>query len=80
MTSRWEGFGLVLVEAMDFGLPILAFSRTGSNEVIANGKHGVLVENGDVSELTNQLTMLINDVEKRSNINNYHYKELKISN
>lgn len=65
MTSRWEGFGLVLVEAMDFGLPILAFSQTGSNEVLANGKYGVLVENGNVSELTNQLTILINDVEKR---------------
>lgn len=65
MTSRWEGFGLVLVEAMDFGLPIIAFSQTGSDEVLANGKYGVLVENGNVSELINQLTMLINDVEKR---------------
>ncbi|OYQ67080.1 hypothetical protein B9P78_04255 [Aerococcus sp. 1KP-2016] len=65
MTSRWEGFGLVLVEAMDFGLPIIAFSQTGSDEVLANGKYGVLVENGNVSELTNQLTLLINDVEKR---------------
>lgn len=65
MTSRWEGFGLVLVEAMDFGLPIIAFSQTGSDEVLANGKYGILVENGNVSELTNQLTMLISDVEKR---------------
>lgn len=65
MTSRWEGMPLVLAEAMSFGLPIIAFSQTGSNEVLANGKYGVLVENGNVSELTNQLTMLINDVEKR---------------
>lgn len=65
MTSRWEGFGLVLVEAMDFGLPIIAFSQTGSDEVLANGKYGILVENGNVSELTNQLTMLIDDIEKR---------------
>ena len=65
MTSRWEGMPLVLAEAMSFGLPILAFSQSGSNEVLANGKYGVLVENGNVSELTNQLTLLINDVEKR---------------
>lgn len=65
MTSRWEGMPLVLAEAMSFGLPIIAFSQTGSNEVLANGKYGVLVENGNVSELTNQLIMLINDVEKR---------------
>lgn len=73
MTSRWEGFGLVLVEAMDFGLPIIAFSQNGSNEVLANGKYGVLIENGNVSELTNQLAMLINDIEKRK-----HYQKLSL--
>lgn len=65
MTSRWEGFGLVLVEAMDFGLPIIAFSQTGSNEVLGNGDYGILVKNGDVKELSNQLLALINDFEKR---------------
>ena len=65
MTSRWEGFGLVLVEAMSFGLPIVAFSQTGSNEVLGNGDYGILVKNGDVKELSNQLLVLINDFEKR---------------
>lgn len=65
MTSRWEGMPLVLAEAMSFGLPILAFDQTGANEVLDNGKYGILVENGNVPELVEQMLGLIEDIEKR---------------
>lgn len=65
MTSRWEGFGLVLTEAMSFGLPILSFENSGANEVLENGKSGILVEQGDVDEFVNQLNWLIESKELR---------------
>lgn len=65
MTSRWEGFGLVLGEAMSFGLPIVAFEQSGSKEVLDNGKYGLLVENGNVDDMVKNLENLINDLELR---------------
>ena len=65
MTSRFEGFGLVLVEAMSFGLPIVAFEQSGSRYVLDDGNNGILVKNGDVEEMVKQLTRLINDFEER---------------
>lgn len=65
MTSRWEGFGLVLTEAMSFGLPIIAFSQSGSDEVLDNGKYGILVDNGNVKELSKQILKLTENLELR---------------
>lgn len=64
-TSRWEGFGLVLLEAMSFGLPIIAFEQSGSKDILNDGEFGVLVKQGDVLELSRQLNYLINDIEVR---------------
>ena len=65
MTSRWEGFPLVLAEAMSFGLPIVAFEQSGSNEVLKAGDTGVLIKNGDVEEIVQALLELIADKDKR---------------
>ena len=65
MTSRWEGMPLVLAEAMSFGLPIIAFSESGSNEVLKNGDYGILVDNGNINILEKELRRLIKDIELR---------------
>jgi len=65
MTSRWEGFGLVLTEAMNFGLPIISFENNGANEILENGKYGRLVPQGNVELFTNELNNMIGDVEIR---------------
>ncbi|QOG30502.1 glycosyltransferase [Enterococcus casseliflavus] len=51
MTSRWEGMPLVLAEAMSFGLPIIAFDQSGSNEVLGNGKFGKLIPMGNLDDM-----------------------------
>lgn len=43
MTSRLERFGLVLAEAMSFGLPIIAFSQSVSEEALTKGEYGVCI-------------------------------------
>ena len=77
MTSRFEGLGLVLLEAMSFGLPIVAFEQSGSRYALDYGKNGILIENGNVEEMVRQLTNLINDFEERKNYQEKSLERLK---
>ena len=47
-TSRWEGFGIVLLEAMLASLPVVATRVSAVPEVVVDGETGALVEAGDV--------------------------------
>lgn len=53
LSSRWEGFGLVLVEAMAHGLPIVSSDIPTSKEIM--GDFGLYFKNGDVNELAQAL-------------------------
>lgn len=53
LSSRWEGFGLVLVEAMAHGLPIVSSDLPTSKEIMGN--FGLYFENGNVEQLAQQL-------------------------
>lgn len=53
LSSRWEGFGLVLVEAMAHGLPIVSSDLPTSKEIM--GDFGLYYHNGDVNGLAKQL-------------------------
>lgn len=66
MSSRFEGFGLVIIEAMSCGLPCISFDCPhGPAEIINDGENGILVENGNVDELAKAIEELINNKEKR---------------
>lgn len=53
LSSRWEGFGLVLVEAMAHGLPVVSSNLPTSLEIM--GSFGLYFKNGDATQLANQL-------------------------
>jgi glycosyltransferase involved in cell wall biosynthesis len=60
MPSRFEGFGVVLVEAMARGVPAIASDCPhGPSEILDNGRFGVLVRPGDVNDLTSALQEVI---------------------
>lgn len=57
----FEGFGLVIAEAMFAGLPVVATSVGGIPDVAANGETGFLVPPGDVDALAERLAVLVRD-------------------
>ncbi len=64
MPSRAEGFGLVYVEAMRHGLPVLAASEGAAPEVVRDGETGYLVEPGRPEPLVARLAALLGDAAR----------------
>jgi glycosyltransferase involved in cell wall biosynthesis len=63
-TSRWEGFGIVLLEAMLASLPIVATSVSAVPEVVVHGQTGLLAPKGDAEALALALDELLADPER----------------
>jgi glycosyltransferase involved in cell wall biosynthesis len=66
MTSNYEGFGMVLVEAMSCGVPAVAFDcQCGPRDIVRHGERGLVVKNGDIDGLAEAMMTLMKDDELR---------------
>lgn len=79
MSSRSEGFGMVMLEALSCGIPVISFDfLCGPREIIQDGVNGILVPNGDIARLAEKIALLIQDSALRDRLA-AHAKEVLIS-
>jgi glycosyltransferase involved in cell wall biosynthesis len=62
--SSYEGFGIVYIEGMGFGLPAIASTAGAAQEIITHGLDGFLVKPGDVTAIAESITELHSNREK----------------
>lgn len=66
MSSNYEGFPMVMIEAMACGLPVVAFDfKCGPKDIISDGENGLIIRNGDIKALAEGMMRLMEDTENR---------------
>jgi len=79
LSSRWEGFGHVIVEAMASGIPVLSTNCPhGPKDIIVNNYNGKLV-NFDAEKIALEISSLLTDKNKHKYINNAYKDIIKFS-
>lgn len=69
MSSRFEGFGMVLIEAMACGVPCVSFDcNYGPADIISHNVDGMIVPNGDIAALANSIITLLSRGDLRINM------------
>ena len=64
LTSHYEGLPMVLLEAQEYGIPVVSFDcKCGPADIIENGRNGLLVQEGDIEGFAEKLLGLIRDHE-----------------
>lgn len=91
LPSKWEGFGLAIVEYMACNKPVIASEVGGIKNIISNNVNGILIQPGDYKNLSKKICDLIEkpkmqekivnnykEIEKRFSIQNVVIKHIKI--
>lgn len=76
-TAVHEGFGLVFLEAMECGLPVICYNRGGQNDFLINGKTGFVVALGDKKSFSEKIIELISDSQLKKNMGCYNRNLVK---
>ncbi|MEO6722081.1 MAG: glycosyltransferase [Ferruginibacter sp.] len=76
MTSNYEGFGRVILEAGVFGLPVISTNITGPEDIIISGYNGYLFETGDKEGFVNCIVELFNKPQKRIELGRNNQKHV----
>jgi glycosyltransferase involved in cell wall biosynthesis len=66
LPSRWEGFGMPVLEAMAQGTPVVASAATATAEIV--GEAGILVDPGEPTEIASALRSIITDASRRRDL------------
>ena len=77
LSSVHEGFGIVLQEAMQVGLPIIATNNGGQTDFIKEGKNGFLIDYSNKDSLKEKIEKLSKDKKLRMKFSDFNKKEIK---
>jgi len=77
LTSNYEGWGLVVIEASTYGLPIIMTDVGCAGEVIKNGESGIVIPIGDRKALEEAMIKIIEDSELRKKLGQGAQKAVK---
>jgi glycosyltransferase involved in cell wall biosynthesis len=76
MPSKKEGFGIVFLEAMAYGKPVVGGAHGGTPSVVKDGETGLLVESADVAAIAHSITQLLCDGRMREEFGRAGYQRL----
>ncbi|MDT3428873.1 poly(glycerol-phosphate) alpha-glucosyltransferase [Paenibacillus forsythiae] len=66
LTSKHEGFGLVITESMAAGAPVISYDILyGPNDIINNGVNGFIIENNNIKELAKVIILFLKDADMK---------------
>ena len=71
MTSYTESFGIVLIESMNFGVPVIAFDSAEGARDLIDGKNGVLIKNRNFEEMADYIIKIMDDRDYRIKMGKY---------
>jgi glycosyltransferase involved in cell wall biosynthesis len=71
LSSRWEGFGYVIVEAMANSKPVVAFDVSSNPEIIEDGKNGYLIPPYNIQILSDKVLQLMENSKQRNEFGKY---------
>ena len=65
-SSRWESFGLIIIEAMSSGIPVVSFDcDNGPRNIITDAEDGLLAKNGSIEDLAAKMIQMIEQPSRR---------------
>jgi glycosyltransferase involved in cell wall biosynthesis len=76
-TALHEGFGLIFLEAMECGLPIISYNRGGQNDFLVDGKTGFLIKFRQKDKFKEKIHEILSKPKLRNNISIYNKNQIK---
>lgn len=75
--SRIEGISIAIIEAMHYGLPVIASNVGGNPDLVINGYNGLLFTDNDVDDFVKKIELILNNKELISKYSKHSYEESK---
>ena len=66
LPSRWDGWGMVVNEALSVGVPVIVSDRCGAADLVQDGVNGFIFRSGDVDDLRRCLRRFVDDLDRHS--------------